>query len=58
MDRRHSSCLRVPATPTIIRPQVEGGEGEGGEPAYEQILPTPDLLDIYRRITENEIKVG
>lgn len=34
--------------------QVEGG----GTAEFEQILPTEELLDIYRRITENEIKVG
>jgi hypothetical protein len=34
--------------------QVEGAEGEM---AFEQILPSEDLLAIYRRITEGEIKV-
>ena len=36
----------------------EGGGGEGGEEQFEQILPTDQLLAIYQRITENEIKVG
>ena len=36
----------------------DGGAGEGGEEHFEQILPTEELLAIYRRITENEIKVG
>lgn len=34
--------------------QVEGG----GTADFEQILPTDELLAIYRRITENEIKAG
>lgn len=34
--------------------QVEGG----GTADFEQILPTDDLLAIYQRITQSEIKVG
>jgi hypothetical protein len=33
--------------------QVEGGEAH----EFEQILPTPQLLEIYKRITEREIAV-
>jgi hypothetical protein len=29
-----------------------------GGPQFEQILPTEELLAIYRRITEDEIQVG
>lgn len=58
-------CRRISADDFVAMAQcqVEGGRaegsaGEGGEEHFQQILPTEELLAIYRRITENEIKVG